>query len=58
MKELGYDDVLVSSWYAMIAPKGTPPEYVDKLFAALNQALAEPRGRGGARKDRHGGLGQ
>lgn len=42
MKELGYDDVLVSSWYAMFAPKGTPPEYIDKIFAALNQALADP----------------
>ena len=42
MKELGYDDVLVSSWYALFAPAGTPPEYLDKLFAALNQALADP----------------
>jgi len=42
MKELGYDDVLVSSWYALFAPVGTPPEYIDRLFAALNQALADP----------------
>ena len=42
MKELGYDDVFVSSWYALFAPAGTPPEYIDKLFAALNEALADP----------------
>ena len=42
MKELGYDDVLVSSWYALFAPAGTPPEYIDKIFTALNQALADP----------------
>lgn len=42
MKELGYEDVLVSSWYALFAPKGTAPEQIDKLFAALNQALADP----------------
>ena len=42
MQELGYKDVLVSSWYAMFAPAGTPPEYIDKIFAALNEALADP----------------
>jgi len=42
MKELGYDDVLVSSWYGLFAPAGTPPEYIDRLFEALNEALADP----------------
>ena len=42
MKELGYDDVMVSSWYALFAPKGTDSAQIDKLFAALNQALADP----------------
>ncbi len=42
MKELGYDDVLVSSWYALFAPAGTPDEYVSTLFDALNEALADP----------------
>lgn len=42
MQELGYEDVLVSSWYALFAPAGTPAEYIDKIFDALNQALADP----------------
>ncbi|KRA53086.1 Bug family tripartite tricarboxylate transporter substrate binding protein [Devosia sp. Root635] len=42
MQELGYDDVLVSSWYALFAPAGTPEDYIDTLFDALNQALADP----------------
>lgn len=42
MRELGYDDVLVSSWYALFAPAGTPEDYINTLFDALNQALADP----------------
>ena len=42
MQELGYDDVFVSSWYALFAPAGTPEEYINILFDALNQALADP----------------
>jgi tripartite-type tricarboxylate transporter receptor subunit TctC len=42
MMELGYKDVLVSSWYGLFAPAGTPQEYIDKLFKALNEALAAP----------------
>jgi tripartite-type tricarboxylate transporter receptor subunit TctC len=42
MRELGYDDVLVSSWYALFAPAGTPEDYINTLFDALNEALADP----------------
>jgi len=42
MKELGFDDVLVTSWYGLFAPKGTAQAQVDKLFSALNQALQDP----------------
>lgn len=42
MVELGHDDVRVSSWYGLFAPTGTPGEYVQKLFKALNEALADP----------------
>jgi tripartite-type tricarboxylate transporter receptor subunit TctC len=37
-KEAG-EDFIFSAWNAMVAPKGTPPEIVDKLVAALNKAL-------------------
>lgn len=42
MKEMGYGDVLVSSWYGMFAPAGTPKEAIDKMADALNQALSDP----------------
>jgi len=35
----GYDLV---AWYALMAPKGTPPDIVAKLHAALMQSLQEP----------------
>lgn len=37
--ELGYPDLTVSSWVGLSAPKGTPVAVVDKLNAALNEAL-------------------
>lgn len=39
LKELGYRDFDVSSWISLMAPRGTPPEIVEKLNTALNKAL-------------------
>ena len=39
LMELGYRDFDVSSWIALMAPRGTPPEIVQKLNLALNKAL-------------------
>lgn len=39
LKELGYKDFDVSSWISLMAPRGTSPEVVQKLNAALNKAL-------------------
>ena len=36
----GYE---ASAWFGMGAPKGTPPEVVAKLNAAVNEALADPK---------------
>jgi tripartite-type tricarboxylate transporter receptor subunit TctC len=36
----GYD---VNVWYAMFAPRGTPPDIVAVLNTALQNAVADPR---------------
>ena len=51
LKEAGVPDVAISSWYGLLAPKGTPPEVVKQLAddverimktpAALNQLKAQ-----------------
>ena len=40
-KEAGVDFIF-SAWNAMVAPKGTPKDIVDKLVGALNKALDDP----------------
>lgn len=37
--ELGYPDLTVSSWVGLSAPRGTPTSVIDKLNAALIEAL-------------------
>jgi tripartite-type tricarboxylate transporter receptor subunit TctC len=39
MPEAGYPAVTSGAWTALLAPKGTPPEIVAKLNAAVNAAL-------------------
>ena len=43
--EAGYPTVEVQNFQGVIAPKGTPKAIVDKLNAAINQALAVPEFR-------------
>jgi tripartite-type tricarboxylate transporter receptor subunit TctC len=40
-KEAG-EDFIFSAWNAMVAPKGTPKDVIDKLVDALNKALDHP----------------
>jgi tripartite-type tricarboxylate transporter receptor subunit TctC len=43
MPEAGYPAVTSGAWTALLAPKGTPPDVVAKLNAAVNKALqSEP----------------
>jgi len=41
MVESGYPGLVNVAWYALSAPKKTPPEAVKKLSAAINKALAD-----------------
>ena len=41
-KEAGLPDYIVSGWFALLAPKGTPPAIVAKLNNEVKAALADP----------------
>lgn len=41
-EELGYPQINLVSWYAMIAPGGTPKEIIDKVSADVAKVLAMP----------------
>jgi tripartite-type tricarboxylate transporter receptor subunit TctC len=40
--ESGYKNFEADQWYGVVAPKGTPPEIVNKLNAQINRALQSP----------------
>ena len=44
--EMGMPEVRMDVWYGMWAPKGTPKPVVDKLSAALRDALKDPEVKG------------
>lgn len=39
--ELGYPHLTSSTWFALLAPKGTPPAILDRLNTELNAVLAD-----------------
>lgn len=44
-KELGLPDMVVSNWFGVIAPAGTPPEVVKTLNEHINRALQDKQYR-------------
>ena len=40
--EQGYKGMEAGLWYGMLAPKGTPREVINRLNAAINEALKQP----------------
>jgi tripartite-type tricarboxylate transporter receptor subunit TctC len=42
MIESGYPDYVLTFWTGVVAPAGTPPEYVAKVNAAINEGLKSP----------------
>jgi tripartite-type tricarboxylate transporter receptor subunit TctC len=41
-EELGYKGIDFSGWHALLAPKGTPKDVIDKLNAAVSKLLQKP----------------
>lgn len=41
-KELGHPQLASETWIGLLAPRGTPPEIVQKVNATMNAALAQP----------------
>ncbi|WP_305806676.1 tripartite tricarboxylate transporter substrate-binding protein, partial [Stenotrophomonas sp. YIM B06876] len=40
--ELGYPKLQSSTWFALLAPKGTPTEILDRINAEVNDILKDP----------------
>ena len=40
--ELGFPKLQSSTWFAMLAPKGTPKPIIDKMNAEINAVLKDP----------------
>ena len=43
MYELGWKNLVTSSWQGVMVPTGTPRPIVDKLYAAVVKVLADPQ---------------
>lgn len=42
MKELGFPEIVAGGWYGLFAPKGTPPDVVEKLTKAVDVSMKAP----------------
>ncbi|CAM5187896.1 tripartite tricarboxylate transporter substrate binding protein [Oligella ureolytica] len=42
LQESGYPNINVTSWFGLVAPKGTPPEIIEKLHATVDEILQKP----------------
>ncbi|HUH92732.1 MAG TPA: tripartite tricarboxylate transporter substrate binding protein [Casimicrobiaceae bacterium] len=43
--ELGYKDIVVTNWYGIVAPAGTPSSAVKRIYDEAGRALASPEVR-------------
>lgn len=43
LAELGYPEIDIAQWFGIMGKAGTPPEIINRLSAAYNKALADPR---------------
>jgi tripartite-type tricarboxylate transporter receptor subunit TctC len=40
--ELGFTDIVVTNWYGVVAPAGTPQTIVKRLYDEIGRAIAQP----------------
>ena len=45
MSEAGYPEINVVAWYGLVAPRGTPQPVVEKVVAAVNEVVKDPKVR-------------
>ncbi len=45
LKELGYPDIVTTTWLSLSGPAGMPQDVVDRLNRAMNEALQKPEVR-------------
>jgi tripartite-type tricarboxylate transporter receptor subunit TctC len=45
LQELGYPDLVATTWWALSGPAGLPPDIVDKLNREINRSLDLPQVR-------------
>ena len=50
MAELGFKDFDCGIWFGLMAPAGTPPDIINTLNRAANDALASDQVRAGLRR--------
>ena len=43
LTELGYPELVVTTWYSLSGPKGLPKEIVERLNGEVNKAMDDPR---------------
>jgi tripartite-type tricarboxylate transporter receptor subunit TctC len=43
LTELGYPELVVTTWYSLSGPAKLPKEIVDRLNAEVNKAMDDPR---------------
>jgi tripartite-type tricarboxylate transporter receptor subunit TctC len=43
LTELGYPELVVTTWYSLSGPKGIPAEIVERLNGEVNKAMKDPR---------------
>jgi tripartite-type tricarboxylate transporter receptor subunit TctC len=49
--ELGFSDIVLTAWFSLSGPPRLPPEIVERLNRAVNEAMAKPEVRAAMERD-------